>query len=97
MKGILQDVRFALRMMMRSPGFTFMAAFTLALGIGVNSVGFSIAAGTLLKSLPFPDADEIVAIGMTDGTFNPDEAPHLLSGIQRYPAAIAFPASDYGC
>ena len=56
------DVRFALRQLTRSPGFTSVAALTLALGIGANSAIFALADATLLRPLPFSDADRLVML-----------------------------------
>jgi putative ABC transport system permease protein len=74
MTGLFQDVKFGLRMMARNPWFTFVAALTLALGIGVNGVGFSIANGIWWKRLPFRNPQEIVNLVMTDGTSSADMA-----------------------
>ena len=72
--GLLQDVKFGLRMMARSPWFTFVAVLTLALGIGVNTVGFSIANGVWWKRLPFRNPQEIVTIAVSNGAGEPDDA-----------------------
>jgi putative ABC transport system permease protein len=57
-----QDVRFALRQLKTSPAFTAVAAITLALGIGANSAMFALADATLLRPLPYPDADRLVMV-----------------------------------
>jgi putative ABC transport system permease protein len=56
------DVRLALRQLIASPGFTVVAALTLALGIGVNSAIFSLADATLMRPLPFGDAERLVML-----------------------------------
>jgi len=56
------DVRFALRQMRAAPAFTFVAALTLALGIGANSAIFALVDATLLRPLPFRDPDQVVVL-----------------------------------
>jgi putative ABC transport system permease protein len=56
------DIRFALRQLRRSPGFTLVTVVTLALGIGANSAIFALADATLIRPLPFPGADRLVMI-----------------------------------
>ena len=62
MKGLLQDVRYALRQLHKNLGFTAVAAFTLALGIGANTAIFSLVSGILLQPLPYPRQAELVSV-----------------------------------
>jgi putative ABC transport system permease protein len=65
---------YVLRRLIHSPGFTLITALTLALGIGANSAIFSVIEGILLKPLPYPRADRLVAINHTAPGINFTEA-----------------------
>ena len=62
MESLLGDIRYALRNLLRRPGFTLIAVITLAVGIGANTAIFSAIHALLLKPLPFPELDRVVAI-----------------------------------
>jgi predicted permease len=59
------DVRFAIRQLRRSPGFTLTAVLTLSLAIGATTTVYSIVRGSLLAPLPYPHAEELVGLGLT--------------------------------
>jgi predicted permease len=62
MSHVLTDLRLALRQMRRSPGFTAIAVLALALGIGANSAIFTVVDAVLVRPLPFPEADRLMAV-----------------------------------
>ena len=62
MGNVLQDLRFALRLLAKSPAFTAVAVLALALGIGANTAIFSAVSPILFEPLPYPQASRIMMI-----------------------------------
>ena len=78
MDSFLQDLRFAIRTLLRSPGFSIAAIITLGLGIGANTAIFSVVDGVLLRPTPFQDIDRLALVWETDRA----------SGTSREPASV---------
>ncbi|MEJ2542326.1 MAG: ABC transporter permease, partial [Gemmatimonadota bacterium] len=72
-EAVMQDVKYAVRSLARSPGFAVVAILTLALGVGANSAIFSVLNGVLLRPLPYPEPDRIA--WMDEAHDGPDGRP----------------------
>ena len=66
MNTLIQDIRFGLRMLLKSPSVSIVATIALALGIGANTAIFSVVNAVLLRPLPFPNSDALVSVFETD-------------------------------
>ena len=66
METLWQDMRFGIRVLRKNAGFTVVAVLTLAFGIGANTALFSVIDAVLLRPLPYPDSDRLVAIALQD-------------------------------
>ena len=71
LQAVLSDCRFSLRQLRKNPGFTAVAILTLSLGIGATTAIFSVVYGVLLRPLPYPDSDRIMAIFEISSAGNP--------------------------
>lgn len=79
MENLLQDIRYGIRMLLKSPSISIVATIALALGIGANTAIFSVVNAVLLRPLPFPDSEKLMAI------FESDSQRGQMRGTQSYP------------
>jgi putative ABC transport system permease protein len=90
LEQIAQDLRYAIRMLRKSAGFTTVAALTLALGIGANTAIFSVVNAIYLSPLPYPNADKIYVVSRIGNQYGGDSISPAIFAAWREQQAGAF-------
>ena len=99
MTTLLQDLRFALRQMRRSPGFAVTAVFTLALGIAANLIVLSVLQALVLRPIDIPHADRVMTLAHTDQNypnFSYPEVRDVRDGNSVFSAVAAWTIDNFG-
>ena len=94
MDTLLKDLKYAIRMLWKSPGFTLVAVLTLALGIGANTAMFSVVTAVLLKPLPFAQPERIVDVGQPNGAESYPDFFDFRDQAKSFEAMAAYYSTD---
>ncbi len=96
---LLQDLRFALRQMRRSPGFALTAVFTLALGIAANVIVFGVLQALILRPIDVPHPEQVMTLAHSNRTypiFSYPEVRDVRDGNTVFSAVAAMSISNFG-
>ena len=98
-ESVVRDLRYAVRQLILNPGFTAVMILTLALSIGANSAIFSVIEGVLLKPLPYPHAEQIVRLFLSNSSFpkfplNPFDFRDFRARNKSFESMAAFTRGD---
>lgn len=91
---MINDLKYALRMLVKSPTFTIAAILTLALGIGANTAIFTVVNGLLLRPLPYPEPDRLVTLRSQQSVFELADVQAQSSSFEAI-AGVGVQAADY--
>src|SRR5437867_11184598 len=89
MRTIAQDIRYGIRMLLKSPGVSIVATIALALGIGANTAIFSVVNAVLLRPLPYPNSDALMSV------FEKDQSRGVVHGSYSYPNFFDLRAQNH--